>query len=310
MVLSSSHENYDSMLSLGRIVVEEAVSVAYLRKHPNKLDQFLSFLPAQMYRDLASMKGVDPNLATKRGSRSCEVRYAAYINEGRISVAYHNRSIALYTRLSFKARDLVCLQGPPQVGAVPGHSLREAQPSNLGDCNAVARTVHGHDRSRELSDAIAQGTALVVEHEGRIAGYSADLAYYAHAVAESTEDMKALILSGRLFGGAGILVPTSNFEQLRGLQLVLGPGPESGTAHDAHDHRALQPAAGLLSAERVLLTTGIGVVHADQHCQDLPSQYLACARSGRLAVHRDVARQHLEVLGAHSGAVPAQRPPM
>jgi hypothetical protein len=52
------------------------------------------------------------------------------------------------------------------------------------------------------------------------------------------------------------------------------------------------------------------VVHADQHCQDLPSQYLACARSGRLAVHRDVARQHLEVLGAHSGAVPAQRPPM
>ena len=66
MVLSSSHENYDSMLSLGRIVVEEAVSVAYLRKHPNKLDQFLSFLPVQMYRDLASMKGVDPNLATKK----------------------------------------------------------------------------------------------------------------------------------------------------------------------------------------------------------------------------------------------------
>jgi hypothetical protein len=128
--------------------------------------------------------------------------------------------------LGFKVRALIaCLQGPPLVGEVPGHSVREAQPNDLGGCDAVAHRVHGYDRSRELSDAIAQGTALVVERDGRITGYAADLAYYAHAVADSTEDMKALVLSGREFGGAGILVPTSNFELFnwclgRGLRVV------------------------------------------------------------------------------------------
>jgi hypothetical protein len=136
--------------------------------------------------------------------RRCEERRTAGVRL--LEVAYHNRWIVLYTRLGFKVRDLVArLQGPPHVGEVPGHTVREVRPGDLEGCNAVCRSVHGQDRSRELSDAISQNTALVVEHDGLVTGYSAVLAYYAHSVAQSNEDMKALILSGRQFGGAGIL---------------------------------------------------------------------------------------------------------
>jgi hypothetical protein len=72
--------------------------------------------------------------------------------------------------------------------------------------------VHGHDRFGEVSDAIAQGTALVVEHDERITGCSTGLAFFAHSVGETTEDIKALIGAASEFAGPGILVPVRNQE--------------------------------------------------------------------------------------------------
>ncbi len=70
--------------------------------------------------------------------------------------------------------------------------------------------VHGHDRGGELRDAIAQGSAVVVEHGGRITGYATAMAFMGHAVGESTEDLKAVIGAARTFEGPGILVPVRN----------------------------------------------------------------------------------------------------
>ena len=143
-----------------------------------------------------------------------------------LQVAYHGRSLALYAKLGFKVRDLIaCLQGAPQNGEVAGYRVRQAAVDDLDSCNAVAYRVHGHDRAGEVREAIAEGAALVVEHDGRLTGYTTGLAYYAHTVAETNEDAKALILSGRQFGGAGILVPTTNADLFnwclgRGLKVV------------------------------------------------------------------------------------------
>jgi hypothetical protein len=52
----------------------------------------------------------------------------------------------------------------------------------------------------------------VTEHDGRISGYATDLAFFAHAVGESNEDLKALIMAADAFAGPGILVPTTNAE--------------------------------------------------------------------------------------------------
>jgi hypothetical protein len=48
---------------------------------------------------------------------------------------------------------------------------------------------------------------MVVEHDGRITGYTAGLSFFAHSVGESLDDMKALISAAPGFGGPGILVP-------------------------------------------------------------------------------------------------------
>ena len=75
--------------------------------------------------------------------------------------------------------------------------------------------MHGHDRSGELLDAIREGSARVVEHGGRITGYTTGIAFFAHSVGESNEDMKALIAAAPEFAGPGFLLPARNAELYR-----------------------------------------------------------------------------------------------
>jgi hypothetical protein len=77
--------------------------------------------------------------------------------------------------------------------------------------------VHGHHRNGELSDAIAAGSARVVERPGRLCGYATGLGYGCHAIAETNEDLMALIASAEAFMGLGILVPSRNSALLRRL---------------------------------------------------------------------------------------------
>jgi hypothetical protein len=79
-------------------------------------------------------------------------------------------------------------------------------------CNLLCRRGHGFDRGGELRDAIAARTAIVVEHLGRITGYATDIAFFAHAVAETNQDLKALIGAAHAFPGPGFLLPTRNHE--------------------------------------------------------------------------------------------------
>jgi predicted N-acetyltransferase YhbS len=128
-----------------------------------------------------------------------------------VQAAFHNRSLSLYTTLGFDAREpLSVMQGPSLRKQLQGYAVRQAQTSDLDQCNAVCRTVHGHDRAGELADAIGQGTAVVVERSGRITGYATVMAFFGHAVAETNLDLQALIASAHEFGGPGILVPTRN----------------------------------------------------------------------------------------------------
>jgi hypothetical protein len=113
-----------------------------------------------------------------------------------LQVAYHNRSLSLYAKLGFEQ--------------LPGYTVRAATEADLDACNAVCFGVHGHDRSGELADAIAHGQATVVEHGGRITGYSTGVAFFGHSVGESNAEIKALIGAAPLFGGPGFLVPSRN----------------------------------------------------------------------------------------------------
>ena len=140
-----------------------------------------------------------------------------------LQTAYHNRSLSLYASLGFQVRDLLaCMQGTPPKGEIAGYRVRRATTADIGACATVCRRVHGYDRTGEVNDAIAQGTALVTEHDGRISGYATDLAFFSHAVGENNEDLKALIMAADDFAGPGILVPTTNAELFQwGLERAL-----------------------------------------------------------------------------------------
>jgi GNAT superfamily N-acetyltransferase len=133
-----------------------------------------------------------------------------------VQSAYHNRSLALYTKLGFDAREpLSALQGPPMGLEIPGYHVSPANETDLDACNQLCVGVHGHDRGPELLDAIRQGTATVVEHGGRITGYATMVGFFGHAVAENDKDLKGLIGAATAFPGPGFLLPTRNSDLLR-----------------------------------------------------------------------------------------------
>jgi len=133
-----------------------------------------------------------------------------------LQAGFHMRSLSLYLNLGFEVREhIACVQGPALLQPVDGRHVRAATADDLAAANAVCFRVHGHDRSAELADAIAAGTAKVVERGGRITGYSSALAFFGHSVGETDGDLKALIGAAEAFGGSGILIPSRNSEVLR-----------------------------------------------------------------------------------------------
>lgn len=140
--------------------------------------------------------------------------------------AYHNRSLALYAKLGFEVREpLVVLQGAPLEIKFPGYTARRARVEDLDACNALCRRVLGYDRSGEVKDAIAAGTATLVERDNRCTGYATVIGYGGHAFGETITDLKALIGAAPQFTGPGFLLPSRNGELFRwclehGLQIV------------------------------------------------------------------------------------------
>jgi hypothetical protein len=128
-----------------------------------------------------------------------------------VQAAFHNRSLSLYAGLGFDVRaPLSCMQGRTLQRSLPGCTVRPAQLADVEVCHMVSRQVHGFSRTVELAETIQQGTATVVEREGRITGYATVLAFFGHATAETNLDLEALIASVDSFGGPGILVPSQN----------------------------------------------------------------------------------------------------
>jgi GNAT superfamily N-acetyltransferase len=143
-----------------------------------------------------------------------------------VQSAYHYRALCLYAKLGFVAREPLSKMGGAALGIeFPGYDVRPATLGDLVACNALCQRVHGHDRSGELRDAISQGTARVVEHLGAVTAYATDIAFFAHAVADTNQGLKALIGAVSGFGGGGFLLPTRNGELFswalqNGLRLV------------------------------------------------------------------------------------------
>jgi len=171
----------------------------------------------------AQDRGAGRKLMTAVMDRAVERRFPGV---RLVQTAFHRRSMALYAKLGFDIREpLAVMQGAPIRQVPSGYPVRPAVSSDLEACNALCHRVHGHDRAGGLAEAIEHGTARVVEHDGRISAYVSALGFFGHAVAESNNDLYALLSAANEFPGPGFLVPTRNTELFRwclhhGLQMV------------------------------------------------------------------------------------------
>ena len=121
---------------------------------------------------------------------------------------HRDRTDCLYTKLGFQTREpLSVMQGRAIGGMLPGYTVRAAAAADAAACNRLCQRIHGHERAGELTDAIRQGSARVVERLGRITGYTTQVAFFGHAVAATTDDLKALVMASSDFQGPGFLVP-------------------------------------------------------------------------------------------------------
>ncbi|PYS86403.1 MAG: GNAT family N-acetyltransferase [Acidobacteria bacterium] len=143
-----------------------------------------------------------------------------------VQAAFHNRSLSLYTKLGFDTVEpLSNMQGPALSLAIEGYNVRPMTATDLDAVDSVAFRVHGHTRHNEVTGAMQQGTAQVVEHNGRISGYTTGVGFFGHSVGETNRDLQALIGAAESFAGPGFLLPTRNSELLRwcfahGLKIV------------------------------------------------------------------------------------------
>ena len=162
---------------------------------------------------------VDPNVQNRSVGRqlmeNAHERTAAKKFPGvrLIQAGYHTRSLSLYAKLGYDVREpLACIQGQALNKTVAGCTARSASDLDVDACNRVCQKVHGHDRGGELKDAVAKGSATVVERDGRVTGYATIIGFFGHAVGESNRDMQALIGAAKEFAGPGFLLPMRNTE--------------------------------------------------------------------------------------------------
>ena len=122
----------------------------------------------------------------------------------------------MYAKLGYDVREhLACIQGNALGISIEGHVVRPATEADVESCNRLCREVHGNDRFGELRDALERGSTTVVEHDGRITGYTTVIGFFGHAVGETNKDLKALIGAAKEFAGPGFLLPTRNGELFR-----------------------------------------------------------------------------------------------
>ena len=111
--------------------------------------------------------------------------------------AFNMRSVSLYAALGFEAREpVLVMTGRPLSKPVSGTTVRRMTEQDLDACNALCDRIHGFSRASELADAVRLLAPVLVERDGRVTAYLTAPTFWLanHGVAETEDDMKALIL--------------------------------------------------------------------------------------------------------------------
>jgi predicted N-acetyltransferase YhbS len=111
--------------------------------------------------------------------------------------AFNMRSLSLYESLGFDVKEPAAVtSGQPRSGPVEGVEVRPLEVGDVDECEALCKQVHGFGRGNDVRDAIQAFAGFAAVRDGRIVAYATSVTFWAmnHGVAESEEDMEALLL--------------------------------------------------------------------------------------------------------------------
>ena len=155
-------------------------------------------------RDLVRGLGpvsVDPQVQVRGvGRRLMEAvleRAGGAVGVRLVADSFNMLSVSLYASLGFQVKEpLLLMRGRPTSKPSLGVRVRPLKSDDLSECGALCSKVHGFERLYELQDAVKTLFPLVALREDRITAYALTLTMWPqnHAVADTEEDMKALLL--------------------------------------------------------------------------------------------------------------------
>jgi GNAT superfamily N-acetyltransferase len=153
-----------------------------------------------------SIRGVGPITVDPEGQNAGVGRglMEAVIERGKdapgirlLQDGFHMRSLSLYTSLGFDVTaSCVVMSGNPRGEPVGDVEVRPVTKDDLEECAALCKKVHGFERTGALRDSIQAFAPFAALRDGRIVAYASVLTFWpmAYGVAESVEDMRALLL--------------------------------------------------------------------------------------------------------------------
>jgi Acetyltransferase (GNAT) family len=115
-----------------------------------------------------------------------------------VQESYNIQSLSLYASLGFDAREVyaVVTGTPTSAPLAPDWEVRPLRDGDIPACEALQLRVLGYSRINELRETLATGAPVLALREGRLRAYaSMPTSWQAnHAVAETDEDLQALLL--------------------------------------------------------------------------------------------------------------------
>lgn len=168
---------------------------------------------------------IDANAQAKGTGRKL---MEAVIERGRESAgirlvqdSFNMASLSLYASLGFDVVEpLVLIEGEIKGSLPAGVEVRRIHEDDFEECAELCRKAHGFERINELKNTPPFLTSFVALREGRVTAYASAPHFWAlnHAVAESEDDMRALLTgAGNLSDNQplSLLLPTRQTDLFR-----------------------------------------------------------------------------------------------
>jgi hypothetical protein len=126
--------------------------------------------------------------------------------------AFNTVSMSLYTSCGFDVKEPLALMTGVSRSKPATADVRPMAESDLKACAALCERVHGFDRAAELADAMKAFKPMVLVRDGIVRAYASSPHFWIlnHAVAETEEDLRELLLGAAAQGGGqplSMLVP-------------------------------------------------------------------------------------------------------